>query len=301
MEKEEYIKKWLEGTLTEAEKASFQGTEEYRVLERLSRSLMSFKAPEYDTEAEYQRLRGRRSSKTKVISVNWLAPVLRIAAVLTVLAGGYFFFLYDGLKVVKTVAAEKTVVTLPDSSSVALNASSKLSFSEKNWKKKREVELEGEGYFRVAKGSRFDVETSMGTVSVVGTVFNVRNRDRYFEVICYEGAVDVRSAGQVVRLSPKHFFRIVDGVTTKENEIADDEPDWRRGESAFRSIPFKYVLNEFERQFDVTITTRNVDTSRLFTGTFSHSDFSIALRSIALPFNLAYEVEGKKIILSGGH
>ncbi|HEX8041038.1 MAG TPA: FecR domain-containing protein [Chryseosolibacter sp.] len=301
MEKEEYIKKWLEGSLTEAEKASFQETEEYRALERLSRSLASFKAPEYDAQAEYERLKARRSAGKKVVPMRWLSPVLKIAAVLTVLTGAYFFFLYDALTVVKTTASEKTVVTLPDASSVALNAESELSYSEKNWKKERRVQLDGEGYFQVAKGSRFEVKTSMGTVTVVGTVFNVRNRGRYFEVICYEGAVQVRGAGEDVRLSPKQLFRVIDGVVTKGKEVAEDQPDWRRGESSFRSVPFKYVLAEFERQFDVTVTTRNVDTRRLFTGSFSHSDFSVALKSIALPFNLAYEVEGKKIILSGGH
>ena len=300
MEKEEYIKKWLEGSLTEAEKASFQETEEYRALERLSRSLASFKAPEYNAQAEYERLKASRSGAKKVVSMRWLNPALRIAAVLTVLTGAYFFFLYDALTVVKTMASEKTVVTLPDASSVALNAESELSFSEKNWKKERRVELDGEGYFRVAKGSRFDVHTSMGTVTVVGTVFNVRNRGRYFEVICYEGAVQVRGAGEDVLLSPRQLFRVVDGVVTKGKEVEEDQPDWRRGESTFRSVPFKYVLAEFERQYDVTVTTHDVDTRRLFTGTFSHSDFSVALKSIALPFNLAYEVEGKKIILSGG-
>lgn len=300
MEKEEYIKKWLEGSLTEAERVSFQETEEYRAMERLARSLPSFKAPGYDTEAEYERLKARRSQARKVVAIRWLNPLLKIAAVLTVLTGAYFFFLHDAMTVVKTMASEKTVVTLPDASSVALNAGSKLSYSGKNWEKERSVELDGEGYFRVAKGSRFDVRTSMGTVTVMGTVFNVRNRGRYFEVICYEGAVQVESAGEVVRLSPKQLFRVVDGAVTKGKDVAEDQPDWRRGESAFRSVPFKYVLAEFERQFGVTVITRNVDTGRLFSGTFSHSDFSVALKSIALPFNLAYEVEGKKIILSGG-
>jgi ferric-dicitrate binding protein FerR (iron transport regulator) len=196
------------------------------------------------------------------------------------------------------MAAQKTTLSLPDSSFVALNAMSKVTFDEKKWKQQRRVELDGEAFFKVAPGSRFDVVTSMGTISVLGTAFNVRNRQDYFEVICYEGSVEVKSE-EVVRLSPHQIFRLVNGVVTKGEAASQSLPDWRNGESSFRSVPFRYVLEEFERQFNVSVTTVNVDRQRIFTGTFTHSDFSVALKSIALPFNLAYEVDGKKIILTG--
>ncbi|HET9487613.1 MAG TPA: FecR domain-containing protein [Chryseosolibacter sp.] len=299
MEKDDYIKKWLDGTLTEEEKSFFETTEEYQRLEKLSRSLMSFKAPDYAVAAEYERMKERRALRNKVVHMNWLSPLLKVAAVLIAVGGAWFFFLSDKPTVVETLAAEKSTLWLPDSSFVALNAMSKVTFDETKWDRQRKVELEGEAFFKVARGSRFDVVTSMGTVSVLGTAFNVRNRQDYFEVICYEGSVEVTSA-EVVRLSPQQTFRLVNGVVAK-GEAADSQsmPDWRNGESSFRSVPFRYVVEEFERQFNVSVTTRNVDRQRLFTGTFTHSDFSVALQSIALPFNLAYEVDGKKIILTG--
>lgn len=299
MEKEDYIKKWLEGSLNEQEKSSFQSTEEYKFLEKLSNSLMSFKAPEYDVEAEYERLGIRRSAKGKVITVNWLSHFLKVAAVFILMAGSYFFFLYDAPAVIETAASERVELVLPDSSFVALNAGSRLSFDDKNWKKERRVELEGEAFFKVARGSRFDVVTSSGIVSVLGTEFNVNDRKNYFEVICYEGSVKVQSAGEVVNLLPKQIFRIISGVVDKEKTATDNQPDWRRAESSFQSVPFRHVLLEFERQYNVTVSTVNVDTDELFTGTFIHSDISLALKSIALPLNLTYEVDGKKIILSG--
>ena len=298
MGKDDYIKKWLDGTLTEEEKSFFQTTEEYQRLEKLSRSLLYFKAPDYPGDSEYERLKARRALKNKVVPMNWLSPLLKAAAVLIAVGGAWFFFLSGKPTVVETIAAEKTTLSLPDSSFVALNAMSKVIFDEKKWKQQRRVELEGEAFFKVALGSRFDVVTSMGTISVLGTAFNVRNRQDYFEVICYEGSVEVNSA-EVVRLSPQQIFRLVDGVVTKGEAASQSLPDWRNGESSFQSVPFRYVVEEFERQFNVSVTTQNVDTQRLFTGKFTHSDFSVALQSIALPFNLAYEVDGKKIILTG--
>lgn len=300
MEKEEYIKKWLQGTLNEEGKGFFERTEEYKSLEKLSKSLVFFKAPEYDIHAGYERLRYVRSSKGKVVAMNWLSPFLKIAAVLILMAGSYFFFLYDAPTLVETMAAEKTELTLPDSSFVVLNAFSRLSFYEKKWKKERRVELEGEAFFKVAKGSGFDVLTSSGTISVLGTAFNVRNRKDYFEVICYEGSVEVQSAHEVVKLLPKQMFRMISGVVDKDNIAADNAPGWRVGESSFKSVPFLYVMQEFERQYNVSVTTRNVDTDQLFTGTFTHSGMSLALKSITIPLNLTYQIaEDKKIVLTG--
>lgn len=300
MGKEDYVNKWLQGTLTEEEKTTFERTEEFKSLEKLSKSLKSFKAPEYDISLEYERLRSARPLKGKVVAMNWLSPLLKIAAVFAVMAGSYFFFLYDASTVVETLAAEKTELTLPDKSFVALSAFSRLSFHERKWKKQRRVELEGEAFFKVAKGSRFDVLTSSGTISVLGTEFNVRNRKDYFEVICYEGSVEVQSAHEVVKLLPKQMFRMISGVVDKDNIATDNAPAWRVGESSFKSVPFLYVMQEFERQYNVSVTTRNVDTDQLFTGTFTHSDMSLALKSITIPLNLTYQIaEDKKIVLTG--
>lgn len=301
MEKEVYIKKWLEGRLTDEEAVAFRKTGDYEALEKLSDALVFFKAPDYDVTKEYDRLIARRSLQGRVIPINWFARVLKVAAVLLMVAGSYVFFLYNKAEQVVTLAAESKMVTLPDASTLVLNAMSRVSFNEKTWEERRRVELVGEGFFKVAKGSRFDVVTSQGTVSVLGTAFNVSNREDFFEVTCYEGSVQVDTEQESVRLLRGETFRKVDGVTTKDEKVADALPDWRRGESSFRSVPYHHVVEEFERQFNVTVITRNVDARRLFTGAFTHSDFSMALKSIALPFNLTYEVEGKEIILTGGN
>ena len=300
MEKEDYIKKWLQGSLDEEEKIIFEKTEAYKSLEKLSVSLMSFKAPDYNIDIEYERFRSRTPSKGKVVAVNWLNPFLKIAAVLIVMVGVFFLFNENSPTIVETLAAEKTELRLPDSSFVALSAFSRLSFFEKKWKKERTVELDGEGFFKVAKGSKFKVETSVGTISVLGTEFNVRNRKDYFEVLCYEGLVEVQSTQKVVQLQPKQMFRIISGVITKDSIAMDNAPSWRVDESSFRSVPFLHVMQEFERQYDVLVTTRNVDTLQLFTGTFTHSNISLALKSITIPLNLTYQMEkGKKILLTG--
>ncbi len=116
------------------------------------------------------------------------------------------------------VIAEKTAVELPDLSQVKLNAQSRLTFNKKSWNKKREVVLDGEAYFKVAKGSKFSVITKDGTVTVLGTQFNVKHRDNYFEVVCFEGSVGVEYKESSVTLKPGYSFLIIDG-----NQFAKDK------------------------------------------------------------------------------
>jgi ferric-dicitrate binding protein FerR (iron transport regulator) len=300
MEKEDYIRRWIEGSLDEEERKNFEKTEAYKSLHKISESLRAFRAPEYPVEEEWSRLAEQKPGRSKTNSVRWIQSFTRIAAVLVILFGIYYLFFHDTRKTIRTNTAENKALQLPDSSSVILNAQSVLSYSSKNWLQSREVNLNGEAYFTVTHGTRFEVITPTGTIQVIGTQFNVKNRPDYFEVICYEGLVQVESAGEVVELPPHYMYRVLNGQATRSDNLQENNPGWIRDESSFHSVPFNQVIQEFERQYDVTITLRNVDKDQLFTGRFVNSDMDLALQSITIPLNLRYQIEkDQKIVLSG--
>ena len=70
-------------------------------------------------------------------------------------------------------------------------------------------------------------------------------------------------------------------------------------ESSFKSVPLKYVLDEFERQHDIAVETQNIDLEQLFTGTFSNSDTNLALKSISVPSQIKFKFEGDKVLFYG--
>ena len=295
MKREELISKWLDNNLNDQELKAFRNLEDYDDLVKLNNNLQAFKADDYDTSKQLENVLSTIKNK-KQTPTHWFKPLMRIAAILAVCFSLYYYTTTLDTKI-STEYAQKTTIELPDASSVSLNAKSYLAFNKKDWKHEREVELHGEAFFKVAKGSSFKVKTTSGTVMVYGTQFNVKQRDNYFEVICYEGLVGVTHNSQETKLKPGDSFLIIDGKTIakeKENRIT---PSWLNNASTFRSLPYKTVIAEFERQYDVDITLIGIDSEQLFTGSFAHDSMEVALKSITLPLHATYSKSNNTITL----
>ena len=203
MDKDILLEKWLNDTLTDAELERFKAREDYALNVSIVDNAKEFKASDISTVEDFQKFKAHYAAKkTAPNKRNLVFPILKIAAVLIVALGVYWFFLSSPIIKVETLASEKTKIELPDHSEVILNALSEIEYNEKNWDSKREVHLKGEAYFKVSKGRTFDVITSEGKVSVVGTRFNVKQRDHYFAVKCFEGRVKVTS-GSIKKMLEK--------------------------------------------------------------------------------------------------
>ncbi len=298
MKKKDLIKKWLDNEpLTNEESEAFKNLDAYDSYMKISETAKKISIPEYSIEENLQNLQGKLSERQKPSSTrNNLALIYRIAAVLILVLGTYLFFSTKNGVTVDTLAGQKISVQLPDHTTVELNALSSIEYQEKDWENNREVKLDGEAYFKVEKGKKFDVLTASGVVSVLGTEFNVKHRKDYFEVVCYEGLVSVTYANKTVKLpAGKHFRVLQKEISSTDTSLT--QPNWISNRSTFASTPYKYILREFERQYDVKIIAKNLDTDKLFTGNFVHSNIQTALQSITIPMRLKYEINGNNITL----
>nr|WP_321225118.1 FecR family protein [uncultured Psychroserpens sp.] len=286
MKKENLIQKWLDHDLNDQELEAFKQLDDYNDLIKLDAEIGGFKANSFNDDNALEHIWTTINS-TKKKPIKLLSTLSKIAAILVICFGIYFYTTtLDTTS--NTLASQHKSLALPDASQVELNAMSSLTFNKSNWDDSRKISLEGEAFFKVAKGKQFDVETSMGTVTVLGTQFNVKQRTNFFEVICYEGKVGVNSEEKNITLLPGDTFLIIDGkyiATEKENL---KHPSWLDHKSTFKSIPYREVIAEFERQYDVNIELKNIDGTQNFTGSFIHNDIEFALKSITLPLQLKY-------------
>ena len=289
MHKDELLYKWLNETLSEAEMEAFTKREDFHLNARILKAAKQFKSSHFTDVDDFNAFKTRYNTHKKPVrKLNWITPLLRIASIFIIAFGTYVLFFYSSGTAVYTQANEKRSITLPDQSIVMLNADSRISY-ENDWADKRELLLEGEAYFEVAKGKQFDVMTSNGTVTVVGTAFNVKQRQAYFEVQCFEGIVKVSSDTIVRQLTAGQTYQILNGQFVQD-EIAYTKPQWTNNRSLFKAIPFYEVVNELERQYNVEIQLKDVVKDRLFTGGFTHENLDNALISVTQPMNLTYEM-----------
>ena len=294
---ENYLAKWLNNELSESELSEFKKSDEYASYQRIVEVSSTLEAPQFDANDVLTAINNKRAlQETKVVQLNPFKKFMKVAAVAAFLVIGSYFYLNALDEKVTTQYAEQTEVVLPDNSEVMLNADSQISYSEKNWDKERQVNLHGEAFFKVAKGKRFTVGTSAGTVAVLGTQFNVENRDGFFEVTCFEGLVSVTFAGKETKLPAGSSFVAINGEIRNNLKSDGTAPSWMNAESTFKSIPLKYVLQEFERQHNISVTTKNVDTEQLYTGSFSNTDTDLALKSISMPSQIKFKLEGDKVL-----
>lgn len=301
MNKEEKIRKWLAGELSETEKEKFELSSEFVEIERLLKAVKSFKAPDYSIDTELNKLSKNIFHQQKTINFyDKISPLLKIVAILIiVMATGLFSYKYfNTINNRGEWIAEQSEVYLPDSSLVIINSGSKIRYSKDHWAKERNVELKGEAFFKVKKGSLFNVSTEKGTVVVLGTEFDVKDWGNYYEVTCYTGLVRVSTSEKSLLLKPNSVYTSINGNEMEYTISNQSEPTWLKGESTFKSVPLAYVFNELERQYKTSVKTINVDLNQLFTGSFSHNNLKLSLEAITIPVNLDYEIKENQIIIS---
>ena len=250
-------------------------------------------------EAIEEKIESPEEKKTKIIGLKgW--QVMAIAAVITLLIVALPRLLQNGepqILEAQTTIAQTTSVDLPDGSKVTLNAESTIQYEGAD---ERTIKLQGEAFFDVEKGVPFKVITENGTVTVLGTSFNVKSRGEVFEVSCKTGevAVSVDDSDQVNNLLPgEGLIKDVDTIRfTALNE--DIIGKWSSGEFYFESKPLEEVLDELQRQFNVEVRSDTLE-QRLFTGYFNNENLDLALMIICEPLGLLYEITNDdKVIIT---
>lgn len=297
MENEDLIKKWLKGDLTDDEKQAFEERKDFELNTKIIDEAKRFKASQFSMVDDFEAFKSKYQAEgKKVKSINWMRPLLKVAAILVVAFGLYFYFSESEQTLFKTMAAEKIDFELPDGSKVILNALSTLQLNEDNWEENRTVSLDGEAFFKVKKGSTFSVKTKGGEVSVLGTQFNVKQRNKLFEVVCFEGLVKVASDSTVKILHSGETFKM-ENARIIENKTDQKEPQWLHAVSRFSETPFINVIEELERQYDVKVTPKNIDSARKFSGGFVHNNLEEALVAITKPMGLKYKISASNEVV----
>lgn len=206
-----------------------------------------------------------------------------------------------------TAFAELRTVTLPDGSTVMLNAHSTLRYKAHwlSWKE-REVWLDGEAFFTVTKKPsgyhpKFVVHADGLDVSVVGTEFNVYSRHQKVDVVLEKGKVIAHATGNGATtadytMHPGQLIHLQNGAM----QLSDVDPSslsgWRYNRLSFNNTPLYKVVEVLQDNYGYHIAWKaGQSTKENFTGSCPADNAPLLLQAISSVFNIHVTVKEKTV------
>lgn len=153
-------------------------------------------------------------------------------------------------------------VTLPDNSHITLREGSTLSYPETFDPAQRNVKLEGEAFFEVARNEKqpFVIDAGVAEVKVLGTSFNVHCANNEAEVTVATGKVQMtsgRKATDYVILTPGEKGVLLHNELAEMTVNDNNYLYWKTGVLAFEHKPLSYIVAEIGRLHKTNILLDN--------------------------------------------
>lgn len=206
-----------------------------------------------------------------------------------------------------TPRGNKKIITLPDGSTVVLNADSKLTYGS-DFTQNRTITLEGEGFFDVVRDEEhpFKVITDNIATTALGTSFNIR---------AYEGNPNIQVSLATGKVKVENNFdqnllEIVPGEAVyysedkntfeKQNVNLSNVLSWKEGILQFEKTPFNLIIEDLERWYGVEIKVAGDKKLPEYkcSGTFKpHEYLSNVLKVLSYSVEFDYKINGNEVIL----
>ena len=217
----------------------------------------------------------------------------------------------------------KSKITLSDGSTVWINAGSKITYKDGFGTTTREVELEGEAYFDVAKNEQlpFFVHTGISTIKVYGTTFNVKAYadDDMVETTLDKGAISITGdyiSGEIV-MTPKQKLTIykkkepiaetthtekepaitLEKVNVEKVENIEPITAWKDNRLVFDHEPLWSLAKQLERRYNVNVVFKDEKIkTRTYTAALKEMPIEQVLEAISLtsPY-ISFSIKGTEV------
>ncbi len=233
-------------------------------------------------------------AKLRVLIRPWMK--IAAAAVLAFFVGiSIFMQIYT--KSFTVPAGQHSSLILPDHSTVKLNAQTTITYKPLLWMFSRKVSLEGEAFFEVNPGKKFEVASKSGKTVVLGTSFNIYSRNSSYQVTCMTGKVRVienTDGNEVVLLrGQKAVLNKYGTLDIQSGTPVEQSISWIENKFSFTSVPLQQVFEEIGRQYGVIIIIPG-NLENTYTGSFGRNmSIEQSLNLVCKPFNLKFSQQSK--------
>ena len=193
-------------------------------------------------------------------------------------------------------------ITLPDGSKVWLNATSSLKFPGVFKGNIREVELNGEAYFEIAKNSAmpFRVKLNGAQIKVIGTHFNVKSygNEKLMKTTLVEGSIKITAGNSSHLLKPGQQAILTNGkMSVLDNVDIEEQLAWKNGLFLFKDASIKDVMEQAALWYDLKVTFEGKIPDKYLTGKVSRSVNASEFMKLLNYAGVKFEITGKNIII----
>ncbi len=192
-------------------------------------------------------------------------------------------------------------IVLADGTQVWLNAATTLTYPAAFNGDTREIEINGEAYFKVVENSRQPFRVRMGNqrVDVLGTTFHVSNYpdESSVKATLESGSIRVSDGRKSVVLSPSEQAVIQGDSLRKRPADVVAEIAWTTGKFVFNDESLESIIRKIARWYDVEVFYEDdVNKQESYGGSFSRFDnVSGVLKNLELTGGIYFNMEGRRI------
>lgn len=196
------------------------------------------------------------------------------------------------------------MIKLDDGTKVWVNAETKLKYPVAFVGDRREVVLEGEAFFDVAKNEKpFIVKTSFGDVRVLGTAFGISayasEPESYTTLVRGKVSVEREGIKPVVILPGEQVVTSKDGKMIKQQVDVEEFVGWKDGIYVFKEKSLGEIMKTLERWYNISVDFQDKSLVDLpFTGNLKrYDDINVFFDALTRTGDMKYRVEGNQVIL----
>ena len=196
------------------------------------------------------------------------------------------------------------MIKLDDGTKVWVNAETKLKYPVVFVGDRREVVLEGEAFFDVAKNEKpFIVKTSFGDVRVLGTAFGISayasEPESYTTLVRGKVSVEREGINPVVILPGEQVVTFKDGKMIKQEVDVEEFVRWKDGIYVFKEKSLGEIMKTLERWYNISVDFQDKSLVDLpFTGNLKrYDDINVFFDALTRTGDMKYRVKGNQVIL----
>ncbi len=210
----------------------------------------------------------------------------------------------DQIVRIQTGVGERSKAILPDGTVVSLNALTSVTYDCSMSNGKRQVNVEGEAYFDVAKDADhpFVINVNQMEVTCLGTELNIRNYadEQTSSVVLVDGKVRVATECGDLTMEPdsrvecdKESMHL-----SKTNVVASNYTCWLNGETRYNNQTLADISRELARNYHINIVITNDELrEQRFTGFLGSCSLRNVLDILTITSDMAYQIDGDSVYI----